>query len=214
MPNSEGIIPTLCARDYKDPKCVSDTDVERLAGIWDKDGSRHQAGSIYNANGVCPTLDTATGGCRTPLIPDTEDYIGTYQYAKSDNFMGNKDRFIELKGVADCVQCTPKEGVVLNEPRICASRGRNPENPNSRESGLPTEQMIELGPDGLSNTLTTVQKDNYVLDPPLAYLRSIIEKDRVGDGSGINGLYKVDEEESSFTDLQKQMITEDGNIKR
>lgn len=214
MPNSEGIIPTLCARDYKDPKCVSDTDVERLAGIWDKDGNRHQAGSIYNANGVCPTLDTATGGCRTPLIPDTEDYIGTYQYAKSDNFMGNKDRFIELKGVADCVQCTPKEGVVLNEPRICASRGRNPENPNSRESGLPTEQMIELGPDGLSNTLTTVQKDNYVLEPQLEYLGSISENDRVGDGSGINGLYKVDEEESSFTDLQKQMITEDGNIKR
>lgn len=214
MPNSEGIIPTLCARDYKDPKCVSDTDVERLAGIWDKDGNRHQAGSIYNANGVCPTLDTATGGCRTPLIPDIEDYIGTYQYAKSDNFMGNKDRFIELKGVADCVQCTPKEGVVLNEPRICASRGRNPENPNSRESGLPTEQMIELGPDGLSNTLTTVQKDNYVLEPQLEYLGSISEKDRVGDGSGINGLYKVDEEESSFTDLQKQMITEDGNIKR
>lgn len=53
------------------------------------------------------------------------------------------------------------------EPRICASRGRNIDNPKSRESGLSTTQMIELGPDGLSNTLTTVQKDNYVVVPKL-----------------------------------------------
>lgn len=56
---------------------------------------------------------------------------------------------------------------MVNEPRICASRGRNPENPNSREKGLNTEQRIELGPEGISNTLTTVQKDNYVLEPNL-----------------------------------------------
>ena len=54
---------------------------------------------------------------------------------------------------------------MVNEPRICASRGRNPENPNSREKGLNTEQRLELGPQGLSNTLTTVQKDNYLLEP-------------------------------------------------
>ena len=54
---------------------------------------------------------------------------------------------------------------MVNEPRICASRGRNPENPNSREKGLNTEQRLKLGPQGLSNTLTTVQKDNYLLEP-------------------------------------------------
>ena len=56
---------------------------------------------------------------------------------------------------------------MVNEPRICASRGRNSENPNSREKGLNTEQRIELGPEGISNTLTTVQKDNYVLESNL-----------------------------------------------
>jgi DNA-cytosine methyltransferase len=41
-----------------------------------------------------------------------------------------------------------------------AIRGRNPENPLSRQSGLPTKQMLEPRIDGKTNTLTTVQKDN------------------------------------------------------
>ena len=47
---------------------------------------------------------------------------------------------------------------------IVASRGRNPENPKSRESGLNTEQMLEPRNDGKTNTLTSVQKDNLLLD--------------------------------------------------
>lgn len=43
-----------------------------------------------------------------------------------------------------------------------AIRGRNPENPKSRETGLPTMQMLELRKDEKTNTLTTVQKDNVL----------------------------------------------------
>ena len=46
---------------------------------------------------------------------------------------------------------------------IGAIRGRNPENPLSREVGLPTEQRLELNLNGTSNALTTVQKDNMVV---------------------------------------------------
>ena len=56
------------------------------------------------------------------------------------------------------------KGKEIELPCVCASRGRNPENPSSRESGLPTEQRIELNTKGTSNTITTVQKDNYVLE--------------------------------------------------
>ena len=48
---------------------------------------------------------------------------------------------------------------------ICASRGRNPQNPSDRTVGAPTEQRIEVNSKGVSNTLTTVTKDNYVLEP-------------------------------------------------
>lgn len=47
--------------------------------------------------------------------------------------------------------------------RIGAIRGRNPENPKSRESGLSTEQMLEINKEGVSNTLTSVQKDNVIV---------------------------------------------------
>ena len=47
--------------------------------------------------------------------------------------------------------------------QIGAFRGRNPENPKSRESGLPTEQMLEINKEGVSNALTSVQKDNVVI---------------------------------------------------
>jgi DNA-cytosine methyltransferase len=43
-----------------------------------------------------------------------------------------------------------------------AFRGRNPENPKSRQSGLPTKQMLEINETGKSNCLTSVQKDNIV----------------------------------------------------
>lgn len=50
------------------------------------------------------------------------------------------------------------------EQIIVASRGRNPDNPSDRTTGVPTEQRLEPNLDGVSNTITTVQKDNYVLE--------------------------------------------------
>ena len=51
------------------------------------------------------------------------------------------------------------------DPFICASRGRNPENPSDRRAGIHTEQRLEPNFSGCTNTLTTVQKDNYVAEP-------------------------------------------------
>lgn len=48
--------------------------------------------------------------------------------------------------------------------KIGAIRGRNPENPKSRKSGLETKQMLEINENGTSNALTTVQKDNVVIE--------------------------------------------------
>ena len=46
---------------------------------------------------------------------------------------------------------------------IVASRGRNPENPKSREVGLNTEQHLEPRFDGKTNCITSVSKDNLVM---------------------------------------------------
>lgn len=47
---------------------------------------------------------------------------------------------------------------------IVAMRGRNPDRPTDRTAGLPTEQRLEMNKEGLVNTLTTVQKDNLLLE--------------------------------------------------
>ena len=50
------------------------------------------------------------------------------------------------------------------EPRCVAQHGRYPENPKLRVAGLPTEQMFEAREDGKTNTLTTVLKDNQIME--------------------------------------------------
>lgn len=53
------------------------------------------------------------------------------------------------------------------ESQIVAMRGRNPDNPSDRTVGSPTEQRLEVNMQGTSNCLTSVQKDNLVLENPL-----------------------------------------------
>ncbi|RTK92865.1 MAG: hypothetical protein EKK64_11180 [Neisseriaceae bacterium] len=61
-------------------------------------------------------------------------------------------------GISPTLSTNKGEGI-----KIGAIRGRNPENPKSRKSGLETEQMLEINENGTSNALTTVQKDNVVV---------------------------------------------------
>ena len=42
--------------------------VNRIGGLYDKDGQTHQAGSIYEVGGVAPTLSTMQGGNLEPMI--------------------------------------------------------------------------------------------------------------------------------------------------
>ena len=47
---------------------------------------------------------------------------------------------------------------------ICASRGRNPEYPEDRRKGIYLEQRLEPNSRGLCNVITSVAKDNWVLE--------------------------------------------------
>lgn len=65
----------------------------------------------------------------------------------------------------------------IAEPFIVASRGRNPENPSDRTAGAPTEQRLEPKFDGTTNTLTSVQKDNYVVEPIKYRIRKLTPRE-------------------------------------
>ena len=69
---------TLKARDWKGWDNYGSTAIvesekidksERIGGMFD-DETKHQAGSVWNTNGLAPTLDTMQGGLRQPCIVD------------------------------------------------------------------------------------------------------------------------------------------------
>lgn len=79
------------------------------------------------------------------------------------NYQAHK--VISSEGICCTVMENHGAGIQIIEfPCICASRGRNPDNPSLRVAGLETEQRIEINKKGVSNTITTVQKDNYVIE--------------------------------------------------
>lgn len=147
---------------------------------------------VFDPNGITETLDTGQGGGRGHYtigvkmnrneVKDEQD-IAITLLARDYKGFGNQDM----------------NGVV-----IAASRGRNPENPSDRTVGSPTEQRLEINKQGTSNTITTVQKDNYVVEQ----VKRLAEKKRPNDEIGVtlkeNGdirPHRMDKKKSGIQEL-------------
>lgn len=131
-------------------------------------------------NGFLNRMDKSDGGfAREINIRDKESYASTLtaRMAKcgiTDNYieepmaLDEQNNYIRQDGCVGTIMAdgsSPKHNNRVMEPICCSSRGRNPENPSDRTTGSPTEQRLELNETGCTNTLTSVQKDNYVLEP-------------------------------------------------
>lgn len=92
----------------------------------------------------------------------------------------------------------------LELPCIVASRGRNPDNPKSRKSGLNTEQQLELNRDGVSNCVTTVAKDNWIIEP------MILKKERTVIGKKFRKQYESKEISMNRKEISKSVPRTDG----
>lgn len=111
---------------------------------------------------------------RFKFKPKGDNIIGTTM--PESRTIGQRDVVFGTDGLMGSLVATdykqPKQIIEYtnNEPIIVASRGRNPNNPNDRTVGVPTEQRLEPNSQGIANTLTSVQKDNYVLEPKIEVL--------------------------------------------
>lgn len=143
----------LSATDYKLPKLVEINHVTNFQG-----------------KEICNTIRTGGKGSLTDKH--------NWDLVKIADYRADEGLRIREDGNSPCITSSirhtdefkPKAGtrnpplvIFANEPKIGAIRGRNPDNPKSRESGLETEQMLEINENGTSNALTTVQKDNVVV---------------------------------------------------
>lgn len=131
---------------------------------------------IYDVCGGCsPTLSTMQGGNQEPKILVKElgfmdNGTGKHQSntVYSENGLSPNITTVEGGGTQQIKVC---------ESQIVAMRGRNPDNPSDRTVGSPTEQRLEVNMQGTSNCLTSVQKDNLLLEKPQYRIRKLTPRE-------------------------------------
>lgn len=154
--NKKNIANTLLARDYKGfgnqaMNCVVEVKEATKKGLeLNKNGTSNTITTVQKDNYVIENKI-----CQVPgnLYPNTKN--------------PQAGRVYDSKGISpalDTMNGGNRQPKIL-EPTIASSRGRNPDNPSDRTAGISTEQRLELNKNGTSNTLTTVQKDNYLVEP-------------------------------------------------
>lgn len=145
-----------------------------------------QAHQTPRTDGISPALTEAMGkgGGQTPVIIDTkktddERFFKQAVETVMENECGVGDtvdafnKKVNRSGVCPTITTRPEgfKTAILpivedksDNPVIVAMRGRNPDNPSDRTAGAPLEQRLEVNGKGLCNALTSVQKDNLVLE--------------------------------------------------
>ena len=122
-------------------------------------------------------------------------------FEEKDNNYDMSNRAYHIEGIAPTLDTNSNKKIIeykgkeIELPAMCASRGRNLENPSDRSVGQKLEQTIEINTNGVSNTLTTFQKDNYVIEP------QVLKRERTEFGKAVRKQY-----ESGETDLKRDDV--------
>lgn len=151
--SDERISPTLIAgthgyamgnileKDKNSPKCV------RVGGMFDTEKSKHQAGSIYDKEGIAPPLDTMQGGYRQPMVTIDNPLKGKSKYGwHFEQNVYSED--------SQCCRSVKAGGGSGNIPKIIY------EEPLDRK-GWHRKACEVLNPDGISTCIHT-QSNNLL----------------------------------------------------
>ena len=125
----------------------------KIVGKMDNtiDHTFESANRVYDKNGLCPTIPTCAGGNIQPKVIEETKCVG----GLTDSLWGGKQHHQQDR--------VYKGDIALAEPAnipggsykyIVAMRGRGEDN----------EQQLEPNTQGVDNALTTVQKDNLVME--------------------------------------------------
>lgn len=159
-----GICPTLRANKTSSGVIEVMADVNVIGSLEAKFESTNR---IYDVGGCSPTLSTMQGGNQEPKI--LEEQIPCKLDKMPNGHLDSLDN-AEICDIntptASTVTSRYYKGIGSHKDNMCivAMRGRNPDNPSDRTVGNPTEQRLEVNMQGTSNCLTSVQKDNLLLE--------------------------------------------------
>lgn len=135
----------------------------------------------------------------TGVIEPSIEVLGHYMPSGHE-----ASRVVDVDGIAPTVKENHGTVTAVVEPFIVASRGRNPENPSDRTTGSPTEQRLEANTNGTTNTITTVAKDNYVMEP------QVLRAERTDYGKKIRKQYEAGEVYEKIGNMREMMPRTDG----
>lgn len=156
-----------------------------------------QGGKVYGINGVSPTLSAGTHGYAQGYIQVKEATKKGFDIAEPGDSINLSNPNSETrrgrvgKQIANTLDTACNQAVV--EPFCVAMRGRNPENPSDRTTGAKLEQTLEPNSQGITNTITSVQKDNLIVEPQLtqiAQLDGFESEGRIYDADGLSRTIK------------------------
>lgn len=162
----EGICPTLRANKTSSGVIEVITDVNVIGSL---EAIFESTNRIYDDGS--PTLSTIQGGNQEPKI--LEEQIPCKLNKMPEGHLDSLDnaKICDVDTpTASTVTSRYYKGIGAHKDNMCivAMRGRNPDNLSDRTVGSPTEQRLEMNMQGTSNYLTSVQKDNMVLESVLA----------------------------------------------
>jgi DNA (cytosine-5)-methyltransferase 3A len=169
---------TLMARDYKGFNNYGQTGVRCITAGFAQSLSHLKydcTKRVYSQEGKSPTLTTMQGGHREPKVAIDIVALNENQKKKISKIETTTDKsncittaFGRGGSSSEYLTSIKKKTMALEEKRIGAFRGRylidgKRQDHKMKTAGL-SEQMLEIREDYKSNTLTTVQKDNVVVE--------------------------------------------------
>ena len=161
---------------------------KRLGNIYGEDRGTGFAGNVWDKECISPSLTTSQGGQREPMIIDSSIVAmrGINPDNPSDRTVGSQTEQrleVNMKGTSNCLTSVQKDNLVMESQVLTPKRTEYGKQIRKEyESGQIQESrhnMTELEPrqDNVSNTLTTVQKDNLLLEKPQYRIRKLTPRE-------------------------------------
>ena len=176
-------------------------EVKRIGNLYGEDRGTGFAGNVWDKNQLCPTITTMQGGGREPMI--VEDFYANREPRAYDKIAPTIRAEREgLKVIEDAKTTRGADVVstirasyyktgernirenivsgkgyegVIEETKCLAVRYRKYLHRQRGEEENPPH--VELAEDGLTNSLTTVQKDNLVMETPRYRIRKLTPRE-------------------------------------
>lgn len=140
---------------------IPKTDIKQVARYDSPTRKNTNQYRTYSPEGISPSLTSMGGGGREPhVVVDSVEEVGFID-RRGTGKKHQSNTVYSKEGLSPTMQARDYKDPA--KVMIGASRGRNPKNPSDRTTGAPTQQRLEINENGTSNTLTSVQKDNYVV---------------------------------------------------